>query len=146
MPPKVDAEISNIIQTLNHPQRLSLHPFLRGVLVFHLKTFIQEETDRLIAMDTSRRCDPTPSGSSGSSGSSGCSGHARPPKPPPPPRIGGFHSQCRFLSSCPFPTPPPPPAPPFAVYPIPCSSTAPPPTRTPYPWRLKSKPREPNTP
>ena len=145
MPPKVDAEISNIIQTLNHPQRLSLHPFLRGVLVFHLKTFIQEETDRLIAMDTSRRCDPTPSGSSGSSGSSGCSGHARPPKPPPPPP----HWRIPFPMPLPFLLPlshPPPPAPPFAVYPIPCSSTAPPPTRTPYPWRLKSKPREPNTP
>ena len=117
MPPKVDAEISNIIQTLNRPQRLSLlnhvtHPFLRGVLVFHLKTFIQEETDRLIAMDTSRRCDPTPSGSSGSSGSSGCSGHAPPPKPPPP-RIGGFIPNAASFPPAPFP---PPPRPPFAVY------------------------------
>ena len=52
MPVKVDAEVTNILEGLDHAQRLSLlhhvtHPFLRGVLV----GMIQEETDRLIARE-----------------------------------------------------------------------------------------------
>ena len=108
MPPKVDADIMNIIYMLDHPQRLSLlnhvtNPFLRGVLVSHLKTLLQEETDRLIAIETLKQCDFTASGSSGSSGSSGCSGPA-----PPPPLADSAPTIATSTPTAPFPLSPSP--------------------------------------
>ena len=92
----------NIIEALDHPQRLSLlhhvtHPFLRGVLVSRLQVLVQEESDRIIAsqIDSDHAAHNT-----GSSGSSGNPAPAPPPLPPPP--LAG-------------PIPPPPPMTPHTV-------------------------------
>ena len=105
MPLKVDAEVMNIIETLDHPQRLSLlhhvtHPFLRGVLVSRLQVLVQEESDRIIASQIDSDHAAHNTGSSGSSGSSGNPAPAPPPLPPPP--LAG-------------PIPPPPPMTPHTV-------------------------------
>ena len=95
MPVKVDAEVTNILEGLDHAQRLSLlhhvtHPFLRGVLVGRLKAMIQEETDRLIAREVSTTLPSTSSPLSPS------------PTPPCPP------SSCALPSHLFFSTPPTP--------------------------------------
>ena len=108
-PLKVDAEVMNIIEALDHPQRLSLlhhvtHLFLRGVLVSRLKVLVQEESDRIIAsqIDSDHAAHNT--------GSSGSSGNPTPAPPPPPPLPAG-------LGSAPIFPPSPPTRPPTKAMP-----------------------------